>query len=86
MPIYETDSSEELKPYIGQIVELCVGVVSDDARTLAFVKELRSTAASGALAEWGAGSGGPLSETGWSQLGRSLDAAFPDGSLTSEED
>jgi hypothetical protein len=85
MPIYETDSSEELKPHIGQIVELCVRVVSEDPRTLAFVRDLHGTATRGGLAEWAASSDGDLLGTGWSQLHAALDAAFPGVDLTPDE-
>lgn len=75
MPIYETSDSEALKPLVPQITQLCTGLVAEDPRLIAFVRDLYDTATRAAMADWAA-NGRPLADQGWQHLIDALDGAF----------
>lgn len=77
-PIYESDSSEELKPWIPKIIQLCKQITQEEPLLLKFVTDMHDMSVRASLADWAASQGATsLHEQGWSQLKDSLQAAFP---------
>lgn len=81
---YDQTDSEELKPLVPKITELCVQLVQEDPSLIQFVRDLRDMAIRGALADF-AVNDKALKDQGWNHLQEALDAAFPDVDLVKRD-
>ena len=78
-PIYEADSSEELKQWIPQIVRMCQQMTAEDPHLTGFVRAVHETAVKAGLADWAASDGAEkLADQGWTQLAGALEMAYPE--------